>query len=110
DAVASALDLAGDAGLTISLDVNLRRKLWTERQARAALEPIAGRCDVVLGSLDELALLGGVALPANAASVEAVARAADAVLGLGPSVAVAKLGSRGAIEQRRGRDRQTSTA
>jgi 2-dehydro-3-deoxygluconokinase len=110
EAVEMAVILAHDAGLTISLDVNLRRKLWSEDEARAVLVPLAARCDVVLGSLDEMALLGGVALPPGALDRVAATSAADAILALGPSVAVVKLGVGGALERRRGADGQLLTA
>ncbi len=108
-AVEVALALARDAGLTVSLDVNLRRRLLSDEDARVTLTPIAARCDVVLGSLDELALLGGVQLAADAASEEAAA-VADGVLALGSSVAVVKLGIGGALQRRRDADGHTTTA
>jgi len=110
DAVDTALNLARDAGLTISFDVNLRRKLWSEEEARRILAPLAAQSDVVLGSLDELALLGEVELPAGAIDHAAATSAADAILALGPSVAVVKLGSGGALERRRGSDGRLVTA
>ncbi len=110
DAVETAMNLARDAGLTISFDVNLRRKLWSEDEARRALAPLAAQSNVVLGSLDELALLGEVELPARAIDHAAAISAADAILGLGPSVAVVKLGSGGALERRRDADGHITTA
>jgi len=79
-------------------------------EARRVLAPIAAQSSVVLGSLDELALLGEVDLPAGAADDSAATSAADAVLRLGPSVAVVKLGSGGALERRRDAGGHVSTA
>jgi 2-dehydro-3-deoxygluconokinase len=109
DAVETALNLARDAGLTISFDVNLRRKLWSDEEARRVLAPLAAQSDVVLGSIDELALLGEVELRAGVRDDPAVIATADAILGLGPSIAVVKLGSGGALERRRdGHDHVTT--
>jgi 2-dehydro-3-deoxygluconokinase len=86
-----ALEHAREAGLTISLDVNLRRKLWTDAEARPVLAPIAGQADVVLASDDEAA---GIT---QAAADSLPERLLDALLDLGPSLAVLKLGSGGAL-------------
>lgn len=110
DAVETALNLARDAGLTISFDVNLRRKLWSEEEARRVLAPLAAQSHVVLGSLDELALLGEVELATEAIDDAAATSAADAILRLGPSVAVVKLGSAGALERRRDAGGHLTTA
>jgi 2-dehydro-3-deoxygluconokinase len=90
-ATTRARDLARDAGATISLDVNLRRRLWSEDEAAAVLGDLATGVDVVLGSPDELALIAGVD---SDAPVEEVV---NAVAQLGPSSVVAKLGSEGAL-------------
>jgi 2-dehydro-3-deoxygluconokinase len=110
DAVETAINLCRDAGLTISFDVNLRRKLWPDEEARRVLAPLVAQCNLVLGSLDELALLGEVELPAGAVDDAAATSAADAVLRLGPSVAVVKLGSDGALERRRDAHGHVATA
>ncbi len=90
-ATTRARDLARDAGATISLDVNLRRRLWSEAEAASVLRDLAAGVDVVLGSPDELALIAGV--DGDAPVEEAV----NAVAQLGPSSVVAKLGSEGAL-------------
>jgi 2-dehydro-3-deoxygluconokinase len=56
-AVDHACDLAREAGVPISFDVNYRARLWSERTARAALLPLAARADIVFGGRHELALL-----------------------------------------------------
>jgi 2-dehydro-3-deoxygluconokinase len=88
-AVSRSIGLAREAGMTVSLDVNMRRRLWRDEQAAPVLRELAGQVDIVLGGVDELLLLApGRSEPAD------VARR---VLGLGPSTAVARLGASGAL-------------
>jgi 2-dehydro-3-deoxygluconokinase len=110
DAVETALNLARDAGLTVSFDVNLRRKLWSDDEARRVLAPLAAQAHVVLGSIDELALLGEVELGAGMHDDTAVIAVAEAILRLGPAIAVVKRGSGGALELRRDDRAHVSTA
>lgn len=88
DAVEHAVELARGAGVTVSLDVNYRSKLWSRQDAAAALRSLIGRVDVVFGGEDELRLLTEETAP------EAIA---EAVHGLGPAEVVVKRGSRGAV-------------
>jgi 2-dehydro-3-deoxygluconokinase len=88
-AVARSIGLAREAGMTVSLDVNMRRRLWSTEEAAPVLRKLAGQADVILGGVDELLLLApGEREPG------AVARR---VLDLGPAAVVAKLGARGAL-------------
>jgi 2-dehydro-3-deoxygluconokinase len=89
-----AADLARAAGLTVSLDLNLRRRLWSDEAAGPVLRQLAAGLDVVLGSPDELGVLA--ARPADSGRVEL----ARAVLSLGPSIVVVKLGPDGALAVR----------
>ncbi|MFN8623651.1 MAG: sugar kinase [Chloroflexota bacterium] len=100
-AVGAAVDLAREAGATVSLDLNIRRRLWTETRARMALSTLAGRCDVVLGGHDEVALVAGLAPTLEAGAAVDPEAAADAILALGPGRVVVKLGAGGALERRR---------
>ena len=95
-AVETAIDRARGAGMTVSFDVNLRRKLWTEAEAGPVLRAIAGSADVVFASLDEAAVLLG-SQPRSAID------AASGLMDLGPSVAVLKLGPAGALARERDR-------
>jgi 2-dehydro-3-deoxygluconokinase len=99
-AVDAALARARAAGARISLDVNIRLRLWSEAQARSALAPLAARCHVVLGGVEELALLAGLAGTLEAAATVDAETAADAVLAMGPEAVVVKLGAAGALERR----------
>ncbi len=95
DATRQAIELARTAGLTISFDVNLRRRLWSDAVAAPVVRSFAERADIVLGSPDELAVVTGSAADDPAAL-------SRAVLDLGPAVAVVKLGADGALGQERG--------
>ena len=59
----------------VSLDVNLRRRLWSDREAAPVLRDMAERCDLVIAGEEEAALLCGepdAALLAERFGVEAV--------------------------------------
>jgi 2-dehydro-3-deoxygluconokinase len=86
-----AIESARAAGLTISLDLNLRRRLWSDEAAAPVLRAHAANVDVLLGNPDELAVL--THRTADHDPVE-LARAA---LELGPSLVVVKLGAAGAL-------------
>jgi 2-dehydro-3-deoxygluconokinase len=90
-ATTKARDLARDAGLPISLDINLRRRLWSDAEATPVLRELATGVDVVLGSADELAVLVDVDSAADPADLLA------AVATIGPSTVVAKLVAHGAL-------------
>ena len=90
-AVAAAIDAARAAGSTISLDLNLRRRLWSETEAATVLTALAARVDIVIADEDEARVVTGAE-----ASAEPEALAA-ALLALGPSLAVLKLGPRGSL-------------
>ena len=87
EAARHAVNLGRTAGLTVSFDVNLRRRLWSDAAAAPIVRTFAEQADVVFGSPDELAV---VSTGSATADPEALARA---VLDLGPAVAVVKLGS-----------------
>jgi 2-dehydro-3-deoxygluconokinase len=82
--------------LTISLDLNLRRRIWSDDTAAPVLRSLAARVDILLGSPDELAVVTGLA------TTDAPADLARAALGLGPAVAIVKLGADGALAVDRG--------
>jgi 2-dehydro-3-deoxygluconokinase len=100
-AVETALELARASGLTISFDLNIRRRLWSERKARPVLAGLAARADIVLGGLDEVAVVAGLADSLEAGNAVDAEAAADVLLGSGPSTVVVKLGAGGALERRR---------
>ncbi len=95
-AVGTAITIARQNGLTVSLDINLRRKLWSDEVAAPVLRGLAAEVDVILGGHDEAAVLTGMGLEAEAADLAA------ALLKLGPGLAVIKQGAAGALALERG--------
>lgn len=58
-ATEAAVDRAAELGSTVSFDVNFRSRLWSATEAKAALTPLARRAAVVIGSAEEIDLVGG---------------------------------------------------
>jgi 2-dehydro-3-deoxygluconokinase len=85
----SALDFARAGSVKVSLDVNLRRRLWSDEEAAPVLRDVAERCDLVIAGEDEAVLLCGSEAPAVLADRFGVE-------------AVVKLGARGAAGYRDG--------
>jgi 2-dehydro-3-deoxygluconokinase len=90
-ATTRARDLARDAGLLVSLDLNLRRRLWSDADAAPVLRELATGVDVVLGSPDELAIIVDADPATDPADLIA------SVATIGSSTVVAKLGAGGAL-------------
>lgn len=59
EAAEAAVSRAAELGATVSFDVNFRSQLWPATEAKAALTPLARRAGVVIGSADEIDLVGG---------------------------------------------------
>jgi 2-dehydro-3-deoxygluconokinase len=68
-AVDRAVDLARAGRARVSLDVNMRRKLWSEKRAHETLQRLLGRCDLVFGDRAELCMLAGVSSVADSIAV-----------------------------------------
>jgi 2-dehydro-3-deoxygluconokinase len=88
EAVHTALDIAVDAGVTVSLDINYRRALWPESEAATELAKLVSRCDILFAGPEEAALLTPTGSPAEMA---------EALAAQGPSQVVIKLGADGAL-------------
>jgi 2-dehydro-3-deoxygluconokinase len=58
-----AMRYARAHGAQVSLDSNLRLKLWTLEQARASITDAIGLCDVFLPSIDDVSALFGLSDP-----------------------------------------------
>jgi 2-dehydro-3-deoxygluconokinase len=83
-ATAAAIAAARRAGARVSVDLNYRRKLWTEAQAQAAMRPMMREVDVVIANEEDLqAVLGihvaGADVTAGALDVAGYRAAADRV-------------------------------
>ena len=93
EAVDAAIELAVSAGVRVSFDVNLRRKLWDDATAREVLRAVVGRASTVLGSAEELCAITGASSWRDAVEV---------LLGLGAGEVVVKQGADGATLVRPG--------
>ncbi|GGH68075.1 2-dehydro-3-deoxygluconokinase [Compostibacillus humi] len=82
-----AAKLAKKHGLTVVFDPNVRRNLWSEEKARKVLLELVSYSDIVLPSVEEGEFLFGTKEPEEIGSE---------VLKRGASMAVIKVGSRGA--------------
>ncbi|WP_375479828.1 sugar kinase [uncultured Jatrophihabitans sp.] len=89
--VHSVIDIADEAGVKVSFDVNYRRALWSPDRAAPALTAIARRCSILFAGTDEVHLLGYPDAHTNDLCTTARALAA-----LGPAEIVIKAGELGA--------------
>ncbi|GAA4696024.1 sugar kinase [Pseudonocardia yuanmonensis] len=94
-AVVRAVEIAREAGVLVSLDVNHRRTLWSDAEARAVLADLVATCDLVLAGPEEAALVLG--LDPGPVDAEWGADLAARLAKLGPATAVVKLGPLGAV-------------
>jgi sugar/nucleoside kinase (ribokinase family) len=83
-----ALRIASEAGVTISLDTNIRLSLWNEKEARATLLPMLEKADIVLTEPQDAEILLGTKEP------EAIAKK---IFKMGPKTVAIKLGEEGAV-------------
>jgi 2-dehydro-3-deoxygluconokinase len=92
-AVGAAIEQARAANLQVSLDLNLRRRLWTDEEARPVLRGLVARADIVFASLEEAAVVGGngSAAPSAGDPSERAATVAAALIDLGARRVVLKL-------------------
>jgi 2-dehydro-3-deoxygluconokinase len=65
EAVKIALEKAAAMRIKSSFDLNIRRKLWSEADARAVLEPLAKNVDLLIGGEDEYLAVFGAQEPKN---------------------------------------------
>ena len=61
-ATAAAIAAAKQAGARVSVDLNFRRKLWSEAMAQAAMKPLMKDVDVVIANEEDLQSVLGVAV------------------------------------------------
>lgn len=65
--VRDVVECARAAGVVVCVDLNLRRKLWSEAEAAPELSWLAAHADLVLADADEAALVVGAAEPGEQA-------------------------------------------
>jgi 2-dehydro-3-deoxygluconokinase len=96
-ATQAAIAAAKRAGARVSVDLNYRKKLWTERQAQAAMRPLMRDVDVVIANEEDLqAVLGvhvaGADVASGALDVAGYRAAAERVTReFGPSIVAVTL-------------------
>jgi 2-dehydro-3-deoxygluconokinase len=96
-AVACAVTIAREAGVTVSFDLNFRRALWSEAEARPALTALVEQAEVVFAGADEAAIITGTRDPLDAAL---------ALEQLGPRQVLIKLGADGCLARIDGSTRE----
>ena len=57
---AAAIDAARRAGARVSVDLNFRKKLWSEAKAQATMKPLMRRVDVVIANEEDLQSVLGI--------------------------------------------------
>jgi 2-dehydro-3-deoxygluconokinase len=62
-ATTRALEAARAAGIRVSVDLNYRKKLWTEAQAQQTMKPLMRNVDVVIANEEDLQCVLGVEVP-----------------------------------------------
>lgn len=88
EATIAAMKMARKIGLSISFDPNLRRKLWSEEEARATFLEMLPLCDIFLPGHDEAEFIFGDGTPQDLANT---------CLEYGPHLVIMKLGENGSI-------------
>jgi 2-dehydro-3-deoxygluconokinase len=63
EATKLSVKAARAAGATVSVDLNYRKKLWTEAEAQAVMGPLMRDVDVVIANEEDLQSVLGVAVP-----------------------------------------------
>lgn len=88
ETVDAAIERARSAGIGVSLDLNYRAGLWSKEQAAPVLRSLASRVDIVFAGAEEAKIIVEPGTPAELAR---------RIVDLGPTQAVIKLGSDGAV-------------
>jgi 2-dehydro-3-deoxygluconokinase len=91
-ATKAAIDAAKRAGARVSVDLNYRKKLWTQTQAQAVMRPLMASVDVVIANEEDLqsvlgVQMGGTDVTTGTLEIDAYRDAAEWVTRkLGPSL------------------------
>ena len=83
-ATARAIETAHSAGVRVSVDLNYRKKLWTEARAQEVMGPLMRHVDVVIANEEDLQSVLGVQVPdtdvtSGQLDIEGYRRAAERV-------------------------------
>jgi len=89
-----AINIARNRNTMISLDTNIRLKLWKAEKARETLLPMIQKATILLTDPEDSQILIGESDPE---------KAARSFLDMGPSTVVVKLGEEGALAATRGK-------
>ncbi len=87
-----AIEAAKKAGARVSVDLNFRKKLWTEAQAQKVMRPMMGHVDLVVANEEDIQSVLGLEVPdtdvtAGHLNLEGYRRVAQQVSNeLGPSL------------------------
>lgn len=92
-----AVRTARSAGVTVSLDVNYRSKLWTQEEASPVLRNLALHADIIFASPDEAALVLSATERSDLEKLHDPLRLAHALIALGPREVIIKDGARGCV-------------
>ena len=84
ETVSAGLESARKHGIKKSFDLNIRRKLWSEEEARAVLEPIARDVDLLIGGEDEYCAIFGTSDGQEALRIAASRNNSVAIMTKGP--------------------------
>jgi 2-dehydro-3-deoxygluconokinase len=82
-AVSKAMELARKNEIPISFDINLRRKLWSESDASKALRSLIHDVELVVGGVDEYAVVWGSTDPEENLRLASAAGAKTAIMTAG---------------------------
>jgi sugar/nucleoside kinase (ribokinase family) len=93
EATTAAVKLAKENKVMVSLDTNIRIKLWTEAVARTTLLPVCNMADILFTSLPDARIILGLDEPAEIAK---------ALHKSGVKTVVIKLGDKGAFASSKG--------
>ncbi len=99
EACFEALRIASEAGVTVSVDTNIRLSLWSKQEARTTLLPMIEKADIVLTEPQDAELLFGTKNPEDIAKK---------VLRMGPETVAIKLGDEGAAAYTKGKSARKS--
>lgn len=94
ECVIHAVDVAVDAGVTVSVDVNHRAKLWSDGEARPVLRDLVNRADIVFAGVAEAKLVLGSSTTDPDPGPAALAHA---LVAMGPREAIVKKGALGSL-------------